>query len=107
MLQLTDQEALLLTKIFRKYFLNAYKMIFMLDQKQADNFKQRNAYYYEQLHKHKHGHKHEEGKQCCGSFFSKIYIPEKERTGLEQLVSDAFRPFALRESLPKVLDYLA
>lgn len=69
----------LVIKILRKYFLNVYKMIFALDQKQADNFKARNTYYYEQG---KQSKKEEAGHQCC-SFFSKVYIPEKERSGLE------------------------
>ncbi|KAM3142275.1 hypothetical protein pb186bvf_005684 [Paramecium bursaria] len=105
---LTEEQTKQLVKIFRKYFLNAYKMIFMIDQKQADNFKDRNIYYYEQQHQnhnHKHDHNHDQKSGCCGTFFAKIYIPYKEQTPLEKIVHESFSKFNVKENMPKLLKY--
>ncbi|CAK78632.1 unnamed protein product (macronuclear) [Paramecium tetraurelia] len=102
---MSDQE-ILLVKIFRKYFLNAYKLIFSLDQKQADRFKEKNTYYYTQQHKDCHHEHKDDDRNCCGSFFAKVYIPEKERSALEQIVFEQLSKNNIRAKLPQILDYL-
>lgn len=58
-------------------------------------------------HQHKnHDHDHDHNNQtgCCGSFFAKIYIPEKEMNGLETVVAEVLRD--IKDWIPELLDYL-
>ncbi|KAL4468293.1 hypothetical protein ABPG72_015829 [Tetrahymena utriculariae] len=114
-----DQNVLI--KILRKHFINIYRYIYMIDQKEADQFKQRNTYYYNKKHenqtkqcKHKHDHSaspHTENKSsngsCCTTFFAKIYIPDKELTHIERAAKETLAKHKLPYVLPELLEFIS
>jgi len=59
---LVEEDQRLIVKVLRKHFINIYRYIYALDQKEADSFKDRNTYYYNKKHEHdkdkKCSHKH-------------------------------------------------
>lgn len=78
-----------LLKILKKNFVNIYRIIYQINQPESDSFKARNSYY----HSKKHPIAEESsGSSCCGSFFSKVYIPETEQSPLERCIVDLLSP---------------
>lgn len=73
-------------KILKRNFVNIYRIIYQINQPESDSFKARNTYY----HSKRHPTPSSEGdaSSCCGSFFSKIYIPQSELSPLERCIAD-------------------
>lgn len=42
-----EKDIQLIIKVLRSFFINVHRLIFSLDQVEADNFKRKNQYYYE------------------------------------------------------------
>ncbi|EGR28451.1 hypothetical protein IMG5_174900 [Ichthyophthirius multifiliis] len=96
------------------------KYIYLIDQKEADLFKDRNTYYYnkkrenkEQKKNHTHCHNNintenqPKNGQCCTTFFAKIYIPKSEQTHIEKSAIEALDKHKLPYLLPELLDYIS
>ena len=123
-MQLTETQTGTLINIFRNYFINTYELLYFIDQKQADSFKQRNSYYHEiyksrkKAHVHGEGCKHGEcgeeevvhGGGCCGpdhlDLLCNIYIPENDQTKLENLIYMQRKPYKLKGVLSGMVNGL-
>ena len=70
----------------RKYFINIFKFFFLIDPTEADNFKEKNQYYFDKKGKVKHN---------CGTFFSKIYIPLDQRNTYEKAAGEILDKYSL------------
>ena len=89
----------------KKNFINVYKLLFCIDQTEADHFKNRNMYYHQE-HEKSSKHSTKSG-SCCGSFYSKIYIPEKERTILERKCAEITHKIYIKSNLENLMNNLS
>ena len=93
-------------KIFFSTFIDIYKIFYMLDPIEADDFKSKNEYFYLEKHKNKVKKEHSHDHSSCTKKHSKIHIPYEQMSLIQKRMSEITDPSLLITYIPNMIMFL-
>ena len=111
-LSLKDLESI--SSIIKNKFQNYYQIIYSIDPQEGEDFKRRNGYYHNEIHKNTESEKEsihpDNNLTCCShnnNIYNNFYIPDSKQSIKEKILNESTKLWKIKLELPKILKYLS